>query len=116
MKRSIAVAAVLVVVGVFTISCNSQPCANRMDSIRSQRGDPEQVNEYSSSDFYSVTWWYWSKGISYTFEWGTAVTGCDVSTYTFPPIEPTAPPEFKEKAAQSKKLVSKEKHIEPRVI
>lgn len=59
-------------------SCNSEK-----DDVKSRLGTPEEVQNYSSSGYTSDSWWYWKKGIEYTF---TYTTSCDVSTYTFTPI------------------------------
>ena len=72
-------------------------CDGEMDEIRQKEGTPEEVNRYDSEDYHSVSWWYWSKGIEYTFVWGEIIDGCEVSTYTFPPIE-----------AQNKKLIKRD--------
>lgn len=61
-------------------------CDDEMDDVRAERGAPEEVNTYDSGDYHSVDWWYWSQGINYTFTWGENVHNCDVSTYTFDPI------------------------------
>jgi hypothetical protein len=61
-------------------------CDSKMEEVRANRGEPEEVNRYDASDYHSVDWWYWSQGICYTFTWGSLVGGCEVSTYTFTPI------------------------------
>lgn len=60
-------------------------CRSPMDDTRSSNGVAEEVQNFSSDGYNSETWWYWTKGISYTFTWGTSA--CKVSTYTFSPIK-----------------------------
>lgn len=61
-------------------------CKDRMDEVTAARGSPEEVNTYTSGGYQSHDWWYWSQGYEVTFTWGTYVTGCEVSVYTFDPI------------------------------
>ncbi len=65
-----------------------QACNVNCDSSKSDRrkssGAPEEVTSYSSGNYSTETWWYWSKGISYTFTWGT--DGCKTSSYSFSPM------------------------------
>lgn len=62
-------------------------CDDDMSKKRNQYGNPEEADSYSSTGYRSETWWYWSQGVSFTFEWGADVkTCCEVSTYTFEPI------------------------------
>lgn len=76
-----------------------------MNDIRNQYGEAEEKQTYSSSDYYSETWWYWTKGISYTFAWGSSVKGgCEVSKYTFEPIPLNSSKEKKLEITKSKKL------------
>lgn len=35
--------------------------------IRVEYGEPEDVYTYSSEDYWSESWWYWSQGIQFTF-------------------------------------------------
>lgn len=86
---------VLILIGsLFITSCGgggglfgSCDCDKAKEEIRNDLGTPEEVNSYNSDDYHSETYWYWSKGISYTFTWGSVVDGCcQVSTYTFAPI------------------------------
>lgn len=57
-------------------------CESEMDDVRARMGAPEDVNTYTSGDYQSVSWWYWTRGISYTF---TYYQECRISTYTFTP-------------------------------
>ena len=54
-----------------------------------QYGPAEEINKYTSSDYNSVDWWWWSKGFEVTFvdtSWDD-VNGWKVeSTYSFTPI------------------------------
>lgn len=86
--------------------CN---CDNEMEDIRNQYGKPEEVESYSSSEYQSETWWYWSKGISYTFTWGSSVKGhCELSKYTFTPIPLDSSKEEKSKTKNFMRLVERE--------
>jgi hypothetical protein len=58
------------------------PCWDKMQ----EQDTPEEIDPYDSSDYHSHTWWYWSRGWSITFTWGTYVAWCDISTYSFEPI------------------------------
>jgi len=91
--------------------CN---CDDEMAKKRSEWGDPEEVNTYSSSGYNSEDWWYWSKGIEFTFEWGSSVDGCcKVSTYTFTPISASSPREQKSEIKASKKLKNRKIDVSP---
>jgi len=93
----------LFVILIFFISCVCN-CDNEMDSKRKEYGNPEEVDSYTESGYHSETWWYWSKGISFTFTWGEGVEGCcKVSTYTFSPIPADSSWEVKEKIRSLKK-------------
>ncbi len=35
--------------------------------IQSQKGTTEDINTYESGSYWSESWWYWTKGIEYTF-------------------------------------------------
>lgn len=74
----------LIYVNCDVFKCN---CDDEMEKVRDKMGEPEEVNRYDSSNYHSVDWWYWTKGICYTFTWGSIVEGCcEVSTYQFEPI------------------------------
>jgi len=76
----------LVFIFLFLLSCESQNCDDKKSEIRSKYGSPEEVSTYDSEGYHNEDWWYWSKGIEYSFTWGTNVDGCEVSKYTFDPI------------------------------
>lgn len=61
-------------------------CENEMAEVRQTYGSPEEVYTYDSGGYHSVSWWYWGRGVNFDFAWGRYVAGCDVSTYTFPPL------------------------------
>lgn len=87
----VAVAAVLVAWGgaACVVGCSGSAagdCNKEMERVRSQYGNPEEVSTYSSSGYHSQDWWYWTRGIEFTFVWGENVGGCEKSTYTFSPI------------------------------
>ncbi len=86
---------ILALACLFIYSC-SLNCDSEMDDIQGRYGQAEEKSTYSSEGYYSETWWYWSKGVSYTFTWGSSVKGaCDMSTYTFDPISSNATAEQK---------------------
>lgn len=58
-------------------------CKSEMNKIRDKMGEPEEVKTYNSGDYSNTDWWYWTKGIEYSF---TYYKSCEVSTYTFSPI------------------------------
>ena len=60
-------------------------CDDAMDSRRSSSGPAEEVTSSSAGLRNAETWWYWSKGVSYTFTWGIAA--CEVTADTFTPVE-----------------------------
>lgn len=95
------------IIASFGCQCN---CDDDMETKRNEWGSPEETESYSESGYNSVTWWYWSRGISFTFKWGDIIEGCcDVSTYTFEPISTDSSSEFKAEIKNSKKF--KEKQI-----
>lgn len=95
------------IICLIALNC-AQNCDDEMDDIKSKKGTPEEVNTYSTSDYKSETWWYWSKGISYTFTWGSSVGKCEVSTYTFSPISANSSKEEKARINDTKILIKKE--------
>ncbi len=69
------------------VGCDLFDCESEKDDTRERWGLPEEVDRYDSDNYHSETWWYWSRGQSFTFTWGGNVRGgCDDSTYTFTPI------------------------------
>jgi hypothetical protein len=76
-----------------------------MDKVKSTQGTPEEVERYDSSSYHSVDWWYWSKGICYTFTWGKNVEECcDISTYRFESILTNSSESIKNIIKKNKKL------------
>lgn len=70
------------------IGCGDSPfwdssCKSEMNEIRGKMGEPEEVNTYNSGDYSKTDWWYWTRGIQYSF---TYYKYCEVSTYTFRPL------------------------------
>ena len=54
-----------------------------------QYGQPEDVYEYKTPDYWSIEWWWWSQGFEVTFLWTTYddIYGWVVdSTYSSPPF------------------------------
>ena|SRR3989304_6474837 len=63
------------------------------DKIREQYGTPEEIQKYDAEDYHTETWWYWCKGISFTFKQEPRGIFCGggndwkkESTYQFSPI------------------------------
>lgn len=97
----IGIALFLVSLIAMSVGCKEehrQGYDERID-IRAEYGEPEDVYTYSSEDYWSESWWYWSKGIEFDFEKRERLKkenfGCTdiiytdivvVSTYEFPPI------------------------------
>lgn len=69
--------------GLFLIGC-SEDCNELQNEVKNQYGEPEEINTYSSDDYSSTDYWYWSKGIEFTFTYDGKK--CEKSTYTFDPI------------------------------
>ncbi len=75
----------LLLVAVVLTGCFD--CEGKMKDTRELWGLPTEIERFDSKGYHSETWWYWSRGQSFTFTWGTDVSSaCDVSTYTFTPI------------------------------
>jgi hypothetical protein len=60
-------------------------CDKEMDGARSDYGQPQEVTTYDADGYHSHTWWWWSRGLSRTFTWGSDFD-CRVSDYRFSPI------------------------------
>jgi len=87
---------ILMFVCLLVYFCSPSNCEDDMSDVKRKHGQPEEINSYSSEGYYSQDWWYWSKGINYTFTWGSLVKeGCEISTYTFTPIPVDATDEEK---------------------
>ncbi|MEE8578062.1 MAG: hypothetical protein V3T31_12475 [candidate division Zixibacteria bacterium] len=84
MKLSVLI---LLVASMGFVRCSDDNCDDKMAETRTSNGEPEEVQTYDSGDYHSVSWWYWSQGVNYDFTWGENVDGCEVSRYTFDPIE-----------------------------
>ena len=61
-------------------------CGGNIASLVKIYGEPEEIEKYDSGDYHNHTYWYWCKGFSKTFIWGSYVDDCEQSTYTFSPI------------------------------
>jgi hypothetical protein len=75
---------------LITVSCDwlcDDDCEAAKSETRSLRGQPEEIDKYSTSGYHYEGWWYWSQGYEKSFTWGSSVSGCcDTSEYTFTPI------------------------------
>lgn len=61
-------------------------CEEKKAEVFAMWGEPEETSIYDSGDYASEDWWYWSRGVEFTFTWGNYTTGCDFSVYEFSPI------------------------------
>lgn len=82
----------IILVNLILVACDAEDrgegnCDKQINSLISQSGPPEEINRYDSSDgYHSHDYWYWCAGFERTFTWGSYVTNCEVSDYTFSPI------------------------------
>lgn len=85
--RVYVLAAILVLTGCSDEDFGNGDCTEEMVAMESNMEErPEEWNKYDSGGYHSWTAWYWSRGFSRTFTWGTNVYNCEVSDYTFSPI------------------------------
>jgi len=76
------------IIGLFLNGCSSgNPCKERMDRTIKDIGRPDNISKYDSSGYHSETWWWYSRGLSYTWMWGDDIAGCEKDTYKFKPIK-----------------------------
>ena len=75
--------------GFYGSNCD---CDDEMAYYMTIYGEPEEIHRYDDADYHCHTWWYWSQGLSVTFEWFDDFyidfqnsECCKVSTYTFEP-------------------------------
>ena len=61
-------------------------CTGEIEELKSNRGDPEEIEKYDLENYHAWTFWYWSEGFAMTFTWGTGVVGCTTSQNIFFPI------------------------------
>lgn len=99
--KKVCLALILVALVLAGISCDGKTSLEYDERIetRQEYGEPEDTTTYSTDDYWTETWWYWSKGIAFTFEKSErtdSVLGCArhtkeyinlKSTYLFEPIE-----------------------------
>lgn len=64
----------------------ARTCTEEMDRQRAEIGGPDEVESTSVGDERKVVWWYWSRGVRYTYAWTVGEEGCDVQTATFDPV------------------------------
>lgn len=59
--------------------------------IRADYGEPEDVYTYTSEDYWSEEWWYWSQGIEFDFtkRLRGETSGCTKIIYTDIMVEST---------------------------
>lgn len=83
-KNGLFVVRCSVFILLFIAGCKTN-CDDEKSDVRSKYGAPEEINTYSSSGYSSETWWYWKKGVSFTFM-TTPQKACEESKYTFSPV------------------------------
>ena len=88
------------------IGCADKNCDDQMAETRTNHGTAEEVNSYNSGDYHNVDWWYWSKGFQKSFTWGENIKGCEVSTYTFDPIDQSSLTDDTKEAARVSKVLT----------
>lgn len=104
--RTLVLCAIL---SIALVACGGANCDSDMDDVRAQYGPPEETTTYTADTYHSVEWWYWSKGVEYTFQWGGEVAGCQVSRYTFDPITSPAPTAGEKAAARERRRLVERK-------
>ena len=96
MKKAIGVVIALIILAACTIDppIVSDYGYHSFEDVSSQYldtyGAPEEVSEYISPTYHSISWWWWSAGFCVDFESSIydEVYGWRVSsTYTFEPIQ-----------------------------
>ena len=87
------------IIGLFLNGCSSDnPCRERMNKARRELGEPDYITKFSteSPKYYTESWMWYSKGLSYTWNWfghwydawgNGKKHGCFKSTFTFESIE-----------------------------
>lgn len=105
MRCSRKVLVIMMLLTCMICSCSSN-CNDKMAETKRKYGPPEEVNTYSNSGYNSTSWWYWTKGIEFTFTWGDGVSGCEVSTFTFDPIGGVVTDTARDLARETKVLES----------
>lgn len=75
----------LILLAILFFNCSSN-CDDEMSDVKKKYGSPEETTSYDSDGYDSETWWYWSKGVSFTFTWGDNIDGCKKDTYNFSAI------------------------------
>lgn len=74
----------IILASLFFYGC-SVSCGDLEAEVQNQYGKPEEVNHYVAGDYDSTDWWYWSKGVEFTFT-RSGSKPCEKSTYTFTPV------------------------------
>ena len=84
---------ILIALSLFLFGCPGgvtdafNSCDDCNDSISDYveiNGLPDDVETFEADNYWTVTYWYWCKGVSRT--WVQTSCDCDQSTYTFNPI------------------------------
>ena len=74
------------------IGCDSlrDPCAKRMKQSIKEMGQPDSITKYHANNYNSESWWWYDRGLNYTWRWGTSLNGCEKDTFSFEPsLKPT---------------------------
>jgi hypothetical protein len=82
MLRKVRLAALLF--ALLSASCGDSllwdsSCDSEMQDVRSDFGEPEDIDTYTSGSYQTVDWWYWRQNIAFRF---TYYTQCEVSSWT----------------------------------
>lgn len=86
------------------LGCGSD-CSGEKDEVRRKYGEPESWYSFEQGCCYRhEDWWYWRKGVSYSFTWGDGI--CDVSKFRFSPIRKPVSKVARQQVEDTKQLVS----------
>ena len=91
MKKVLVKALTITCSTAFLFGCGAlssdKNCDSKINDLTDKQGNPEEIDKYDNSDgYHSYKYWYWSRGISWSFTWGGPVESCKTASYTFTPI------------------------------
>lgn len=93
MKYLIIVLTMLLFLNCEGLKKDYNPCKDRMNNAIKEMGQPDDITTYNSKGYNSESWWWYERGVNYTWKWGKYIMGCEKSTYTFDPIFKVPPSE-----------------------
>ena len=108
MKRILSVILLSMLMGGCSNLCN---CKDEQKKVRKKYGDPEEITTYRTNDYNdykSDSWYYYSRGRSYTFTWGAGECDCDKVTHTFERTEKIVSDDDRRNIQSNKKLIRQE--------